>query len=325
MTNIIRILVLALLLAVSPAAGRTPAADVELEEISTIGGPEADLLYLWTSIAVDGDGNIYCSDALDFSIKKFSPDGRLLKKTGKRGGGPGEFEKAVGVGLVGDLVYAWDLYARALQVFDRNLVYLKTIPAPGSVEGLAVLPGGSIAAAVRPSQDRPTLIVLSPEGTILRQFPLYNEDRLLSTGTVSLAAGPKGEFYLGYLFQNLIEKRGAGGERIWFRSPMKDKPNPPVDFLSFKLPSETCILSLARDSRGRIYALGGTQAVHAGRDVFVFGADGSSAGGFILPEPSHTLYFDHRDCLYVSADAGMTVKTYRLIFREAPHGSEISD
>jgi len=64
MTNIIRILVLAIMLVMPSAAGRMPAADIRLEEISTIGGPEADLLYLWTSIAVDKDGNVYCTDAL---------------------------------------------------------------------------------------------------------------------------------------------------------------------------------------------------------------------------------------------------------------------
>jgi len=249
----------------------------------------------------------------------------MLKKTGKRGWGQGEFEKAAGVALIGDFVYAWDLVAHALQVFDRDLVFQKIILMPGSVDGLAVRPDGSIAAAVRLSYDRPAIMVLSPEGTVDRQFPLYDEGTSAPTGTISLAAGPMGEFYIGYLFRNRIEKRGAGGERIWSRMPMPDKPNPPVEVFGIKLPSETFILSLARDSRGRIFALGGSQAVREGRDVFIYAADGSPAGSLVLPEPSHSLYFDRSGYLYVSADGGVTVKKYRLIFEEASYGSEIMD
>lgn len=325
MTNIFRILVLAILLVAPSAAGRMPAADIRLEEISAIGGPEADLLYLWTSIAVDKDGNIYCTDALDYSLKKFGPDGGMLKRTGKRGWGQGEFEKAAGVALIGDFVYAWDLVAHALQVFDRDLVFQKIILMPGSVDGLAVRPDGSVVAAVRLSYERPTIMFLSPDGTINRQFPLYDKDKPEPTGTVSLAAGPTGEFYIGYLFQNRIEKRGVGGERIWSRTPMTAKPNPPVEVFGLKLPSDTYILSLARDSRGRIYALGGSQAVREGRDVFIYAADGSPVGSLVLPEPSHSLYFDRSDYLYVSADGGVTVKKYRLIYEEASHGFEIAD
>lgn len=317
MTNVVRVLFLIALFTVSifASGGNPPAAEVVLEEMATIGGPEAALLFLWTGIAVDGDGGVYCSDALDYSIKKFGPDGVLLKKIGRRGSGAGEFEKPAGLALIGDYLYTWDLYAPALQVFDRDLVYRKTIPMPGSVDGLAVLPGGAIAAAVRRAYDRPSIIRLSPDGATGREFPLFEDDKPLPTGTVSMTADPDGRIYVGYLFRNLVENRSSEGKRIWSRAPMADRPNTTVHMLAYELPSETCVLSLARDSRGRIYVLGGSQAVHEGRDIIVFNPDGSTAAVFVLPEPSHSVYLDRQDFLYVSADGGVTVKKYRVNFR----------
>ena len=52
-----------------------------------------------------------------------------------------------------------------------------------------------------------------------------------------------------------------------------------------------------------------------GRDVFVLGPEGAVLGSFVLPEPSHSVYFDHRDFLYVSADGGVTMKKYRVTFK----------
>ncbi|MHB8053908.1 MAG: NHL repeat-containing protein [Candidatus Aminicenantales bacterium] len=317
MTNIKRGFVFAVFFAaaVFASGGNRPAGDVALEEISIIGGPEADLLFLWTSVAVDRDENVYFSDALEYSIKKFGPGGEMLKKTGCRGSGPGAFEKAAGMAVIGDFVYAWDLYAPALQVFDRDLVYQKTITMPGNVDALAGLAGGRIAAAVRPSYDRPMIVILTPEGKTIREFSLVDPGKPAPAGTISLAAGPSEEFYVGYLFRDLVEKRGPEGERLWARAPMTKDPPPVAEAQDLKLPSETCILNLARDSRGRIYVLGGTKAEHQGRDVFIFEADGSTVGVLVLPEPSYSVYFDHRDFLYVSADGGVTMKKYRVIFK----------
>lgn len=43
-------------------------------------------------LKVDAQGNIYVLDWGDVDIKVFAPDGRLLRKTGKKGQGPGEFD-----------------------------------------------------------------------------------------------------------------------------------------------------------------------------------------------------------------------------------------
>jgi len=65
--------------------------NIQLEPFLTLGSMEDDLLFQWIGVTVDLLGNIYVTDSLDYSLKKFSSDGNLLKKRGGRGQGPGEF------------------------------------------------------------------------------------------------------------------------------------------------------------------------------------------------------------------------------------------
>jgi len=286
---------------------------IRLQPVLTIGGPDADLIFLWTGIAVDVNDDIYLVDTLDYAVKKFDPRGRLLKKTGRKGQGPGEFTQAVGLAVAGGFVYVWDLNVKALQVFSRDLVFQKSLPLPGTVDGLSRRPDGTLAAAIRTSAGAEKFIILTADGRITREFGLTDSRSLILTESVGLASGPSGDIFFGYLFRDLVEKRNDRGERLWARSLWGGKTPAAVETHGFKIPTETCILSVACDSRGRLYALGGKKAKYQAREVAVFEADGSAAAGFVLPEPSHTIYVDHHDDLYVAADGGVTLKKYRLV------------
>jgi len=297
------------------AAGPDGPAQIKLEEVLSIGGPDADLLFQWTGVSVDRDDQIFVVDTLDYSLKKFDPRGRFLGKVGRKGQGPGEFEKAVGLSVVGDSVYAWDLSVRAVQVFDRNLIYRKSLPLPGLVDGLGPTPDGALAVGILGPDGFPKIIVIDTEGKIVREISYQGKAERLFGDSVRFVFGPSREIYLGYLFRDLVEKRDLSGARIWAKNPWGTKSVELREIRGFKIPTESCILSVGRDSRGRIYVLGGKKAPHPAREVVIYDADGGLAGGFLLPDPSHSLYFDHRDFLYVAADGGVTLKKYRLIVK----------
>jgi hypothetical protein len=303
------------------AAGPDGPAQIKLEEVLSIGGPDADLLFQWTGVSVDRDDQIFVVDTLDYSLKKFDPRGRLLGKVGRKGQGPGEFEKAVGVSVVGDSVYAWDLSVRAVQVFDRNLVYRKSLPLPGLVDGLGPAPDGALAVGILGPDGSPKIIVIDAEGNIVREIAYQEKEDRFFGDSVRFVVGPSREIYIGYLFRDLVEKRDSSGARIWAKNPWGAKSVSLREIRGFKIPTESCVLSVARDSRGRIYVLGGKKAPHPARDVVVYDSDGTPAGGFLLPEASHSLYFDHRDFLYVAADGGVTLKKYRLIIKAPSRNS----
>ncbi len=69
------------------------------------------------------------------------------------------------------------------------------------------------------------------------------------------------------------------------------------------------------DNEGRVLVLAGGRSKHPAREVRIFDAHGEPLPGFTLPEPSHCLYVDSRGFLYTRANAGVTLKKYRLAFR----------
>ncbi|HDZ25596.1 MAG TPA: 6-bladed beta-propeller, partial [Candidatus Aminicenantes bacterium] len=62
-----------------------------LEEVLSIGSLEDDALFQWVGVISDSDSYIYVTDNMDYSLKKFDDQGNLIKKTGQKGKGPGEF------------------------------------------------------------------------------------------------------------------------------------------------------------------------------------------------------------------------------------------
>ena len=69
---------------------------------------------------VDRDGQLYVFEGVDMQIRVYSPDGRLLRRIGGRGAGPGEFENAPRFGVVGDTIWAYDGFARRITLFRRD-------------------------------------------------------------------------------------------------------------------------------------------------------------------------------------------------------------
>jgi hypothetical protein len=90
-------------------------------------------------VDVDDEGNVYVLEGLVPEIRVYSPDGNLLRRIGRRGGGPGEFERAPRFGVFGDTVWAIDNLANRITLFDRKGTVLSTgrpdlvtVPLPGS-------------------------------------------------------------------------------------------------------------------------------------------------------------------------------------------------
>ena len=77
-------------------------------------------------IATDSKGNIYVTDMMDYSVKKFSNKGKLIKKAGRKGQGPGEFSY-LGSCAVSDSDEFWlfDYSKYKFILFDQEGEFLK--------------------------------------------------------------------------------------------------------------------------------------------------------------------------------------------------------
>jgi hypothetical protein len=88
-------------------------------------------------VDIDRDGNVYAFEQQQVEIRVYDPRGQLLRTIGRRGSGPGEFERFATFGVVGDTVWAVEIggLGRArLTLFDRQGAVLST----NRVEGVMV-------------------------------------------------------------------------------------------------------------------------------------------------------------------------------------------
>lgn len=88
------------------------------------------------TISIDNAGNLLITDIQNSRIKKYSPDGVLLKQWGENGTGDGEFAGIADIAVDSrGYVYAVDENNHRVQVFDANGKYVNQI---GGTEGCAV-------------------------------------------------------------------------------------------------------------------------------------------------------------------------------------------
>ena len=111
----------------------------QLEEVLRIGSLEsANLVSSVMDLAIGPDSALYVAQAMVPAVTVFSLDGRVLRRIGRAGRGPGDFELlARGVGWIGDTLWIADL--NRIQLFTTNervpeqvIQFSKGVPEEGS-------------------------------------------------------------------------------------------------------------------------------------------------------------------------------------------------
>ena len=144
-------------------------------------------------ITVGPDDSVYCTDDADHTVRKFTPDGKLLLTLGtsgqpsetgatsidyrtiQRAGPPFHFPTNVALSATGD-IFVTDGYGNArVHKFSPDGKPLLSWGEPGSgpgqfhvPHGIAVAPDGSVYVADR---ENSRLQVFTPDGDFLREWP----------------------------------------------------------------------------------------------------------------------------------------------------------
>ena len=125
-------------------------------------------------IAIDSNDNIYVTN--EHKLQKFNRNGEFVKSvgSGSKGSKPGEFYLTHGVKIHHNQVYVCDCYNHRIQVFDLDLVFIKSFGTHGSGQGqydrpcdLAFDSQGNIYVS---DYANNRVQVLDPNGRYLRQF-----------------------------------------------------------------------------------------------------------------------------------------------------------
>jgi hypothetical protein len=101
-------------------------------------------------VDIDRDGMLYVLEATVPEIRVYEPGGELLRRIGRRGGGPGEFEEPPMFGLRGDTIWTIQTGIGRITLFDRVGQVLSTGVAEPVVVLLPQSRGYVVPRAMRP-------------------------------------------------------------------------------------------------------------------------------------------------------------------------------
>jgi len=124
---------------------------ISTEEILRIGSVD-DPDYGFTAINgvdVDHDGNVYVLEGSAPEIRVYSPEGKLLRRIGRRGEGPGEFRGAPRFGIVGDKLWAIETSGRRISLFQLDGTVISTAPIRAVTVPVQKMIGNVMPASMR--------------------------------------------------------------------------------------------------------------------------------------------------------------------------------
>jgi len=113
--------------------------------VRTVGtrGPEDGQFNFPTNLFVDGHGQLYVADTLNFRVEVFGPGGDFVRAFGVQGDGPGTFNRPKGVAVDSEgHIYVADTSFNNFQIFDPEGHLLMSVGTGGREAGEFQLPAG---------------------------------------------------------------------------------------------------------------------------------------------------------------------------------------
>jgi outer membrane protein assembly factor BamB len=316
-----------------PAQEQDRLRDILIEEVLSIWELEGNTYLQKAGVTTDGEGNIYITDAKDYSIKKFNKFGQLIKEIGEMGDKPGEFQCPSLIEYFSGKLYVSESFKPGIQVFDEDLNFELKIPVRFSVTDLNVISNDEFFVSAL-AFDRTEegdfnfcLYIFDPEEEKKdKKDKFINEkDRVIYNiaenftimNMVSFEIERDGNILIVYSWQDKIEKFSKDGNFLWTRNlfgnkkvKTRQKKGTKLTFTMY--PLEVMYRATTMDIYGNLFILGGDLSENKNREVYVLSKHGEQLATFILPEPSNTIHIDSENYLYSRSLEGRTLRKYVL-------------
>lgn len=182
-----------------------PGARLVLAEVLRLGSAFGDDAFgRVMDVELGPTGRIYVADDLSWNVVVFDAAGRLLRRVGRRGRGPGEFERPWYLAVDRyDSLFVWDGALARISVFGPDFRFARSFPAPGrwTVSGFSVRSDGTLLVGAFAPGMMGSIHVLSREGRVLRSFgPSADATGIPEGFASSLLGGSVDESDEGILF-----------------------------------------------------------------------------------------------------------------------------
>jgi len=176
-------------------------------------GSEDDENYMFYKVFdmdVDSQGNIYVLDSGNYRIQKFDNKGQYLQTIGKKGQGPGEFERPIRVFLdAQNNIYVND--RRKIKIFNSQGEFLNSFLLDTSVTDFYIDGQGNILAQGRRlNRDgiKKVIIIMNSAGKTIKsikEFPDFMP-AMVNTGNSTIALTVPHEYSSKLFFVALDEQ-----------------------------------------------------------------------------------------------------------------------
>ncbi len=294
--------------------------NIVLKEILSIGSIEDEILYEWAGVTTDLRGNIYLTDSIDCHVKKFSKDGKLLKKCGGKGQGPGEFLAPRLIRYFKNNLYVNDQYIPGIQIFDVDLNYKGKVPLKVPVFDFKVINEELVALTTLSASEKTFYIYFyDRNGNLKEKVPYYVSDEISNNmlGLAKFEIDRNRNFIVVFVYQDIIKKLDKKGNQIWRKSLFKGEKAKmeKSKFRLFAFPENTIYKDIEIDRNAYLYILTGSIAENKSRDVYLLNPEGDFITRFTLPDTTHLIHIDSENNIYSRAGMGVTLKKCSIIFK----------
>lgn len=171
------------------------------------------------------DGTLVVTDAYDASVRYFDPAGRPVRKVGRRGDGPGEFQGPGWVQQCGaDSVYVWDYLRSRISVLDRSGNITREYPERENTFDLACSRTGTVAGMTIPAVAGPPNAkgeayrapawLADTRGQVTRRLGVVNWGQNRPLGRLTHIAVTSDRVYVGTADSAFVDVYDLGGQRL---------------------------------------------------------------------------------------------------------------
>ncbi len=273
---------------------------------------------MWVGAAVDQEGFLYVTDALESALKKFDPSGRLVKSTTwaqPGGGGFGMRRYPLDISNRNVYVVVSSPFQSSVKVYDSDLNLKTSFDLPDPADDLQALPDGRLAySSVSMVKDRAGCVrIIDRSGLRHKTISCRQEDDPATLSMIDFRFADDGSLFVVFNYLDRILKLDRKGRLVWAKGLLGVSKVKTKKILFKTVPVTPTFKDVALDGAGRLFVLGGGYSRNRSRDVYVLDSDGRLLDTLTLPQPSHCLVVDRFGFLYARADQGMTLKKYKII------------
>lgn len=281
-----------------------------------------DSVWLLNARAViqSGDGSIFISDKLGYSVKKLDKKGKKLMEVGKRGGGKGEFRGPNALDIFKNYIAIADFASPRIKIFTTELNHLRTFYVKGIVFEIAFDRDGNLWVGTMQGEKEVILHKYNLDGKQLKSIKLKNStgNEYEFEGLFHFLVTNSSKIIVAHSLMNKIEIWNTDGKFLKEFIVEDLIPKSPKKLFSSGLFSKTYIpegnilWDIAVDSKERIFVQGADYSLNPYQDIYVYNIDGQFLGSFTLPKKTSYIWINQSDELFTIESKGTLIKKYSL-------------